>query len=177
MSFLRFCCLTLLSLGWDCPEDIVSIGVLEEVSSLCVSFRFIVSVPNKLPLFSVWVPVVIWRSIGIEVSSPEISSTSTVLVAWDCMAGLVSCAVSAGVDSLCYNVRLAHWDSSLAQVMLWFLGKVPQLAWLLWIPGIGLRYSPLTQDPLERLHSRIGQHLPLTSPRIHQSVVGKGTQG
>ena len=89
-----------MSLGWDCPEDIVSFGVLEEVSSLRVFFRLKVSVSNKLPLFSVWVPVVTWHSIGIVVSSPEISSTSTILVAWDRMADLVSCAVPAEVAFL-----------------------------------------------------------------------------
>ena len=165
-----------MSLGWDCPEDIVSIDVLEEVSSLIVSFSFNVSVSNKLPSFSVWVPVVIWRSIGIVVSSPEISSTSTVLVAWDCMAGLVSCAISVEVVFLMLHCTVGTLGPLPAQAMSWFLGKVPLLAWPLWIPGFGLCSSPLTQDPFECLHSRIGQHLPLTSPSIHRSVIEKGMQ-
>ena len=71
--------------------------MFEDASSLKVSFRFNVSASDELSLLSVWVPVVIWRSIGIAISSPWTSSTTTVLVAWDCTAGLVSCGVSAEV--------------------------------------------------------------------------------
>ncbi len=97
LSFLRFFRLALMSLSGYCPEDVVSIGVLEEVSSLSVSFNFNVSASNKLSLCSVWVPVVAWRSFGILVLPPGISFTSTVLVAWDWRAGLVFYAVSADV--------------------------------------------------------------------------------
>ncbi len=108
----------------------VSIGVLEEVSSLSVSFSGNASASNRLSLLSVCVPVVIWRSIGIMIFSPETSYTSTLLVDWDCIAGLVSCAqFLLEWLPLCCTVRLAPWRLLLAQVALWFLGIVCRLAW------------------------------------------------
>ncbi len=82
-----------MSLGWNGPKDVVSVGVFEDTSSLTVSFRFNVSASGELSPLSVWVPVVTWQSHKTATSSPWIPSMTTVLVAWDCMAGLVSCTV------------------------------------------------------------------------------------